>query len=90
MKTLTIRMLLNSCVRSQIDIEDMPIEYRTYDEDGNDIFVGICIYKNGELIPVDHDTYSFDDEIEDYQMFHDEEHNKWKLTVWYTSSCQTK
>lgn len=90
MKTLTIRMLLNSCVRSQIDIEDMPIEYRTYDEDGNDIFTGICTYKNGELIPVDHGTYSLDDEIEDYQMFHDEERDKWTLTVWYTSSCQTK
>ncbi len=90
MKTLTIRMLLNSCVRSQIDIEDMPIEYRTYDEDGNDIFAGICTYKNGELIPVDHDTYSLDDEIEDYQMFHDEERDKWTLTVWYTSSWQTK
>ena len=63
----------------------MPIEYRTYDNDGNDIFAGLCIYKNGELEAVDHDNYSLDDEIEDYEMSHDEERDKWTLAVWYKS-----
>lgn len=86
MKELTVRMLLNSCVRSQIDINNMTIIYRTYDPDGNDVFAGMCKYHDGELVPCDHDTYSLDDKIIDYQMYHNEAENKWELAVWYESN----
>lgn len=86
---LTVGRLLNSCVRSSIDIEDMPITYRTYDPDGNDIFAGMCKYHEGELIPCDGDLYSLEDVIDDYQMFHDEENNRWTMTIWYQSEWET-
>lgn len=52
------------------------IEYRTYLPSGEDVFMGMCEYKDGQLISLDWDSYSLDDEISSYKW------DKYGLIVW--------
>ncbi len=56
------------------------IEYRSIisvDSDDVDTLYGFCCYKNGELLNVDGDNYSLDDEIVNHELYK----NDW-LVVW--------
>lgn len=57
------------------------IEYRviiSIDSDDVDGIAGFCSYLNNELITLDNDTYSLDDEIVKHELYKDD----W-LVVWY-------
>ena len=65
---------------------DIPfISYRTFvslnTDDDTDIFAGACEYKDGEIISLDGDSYSLEDEISAYE--YDKQNNI--LAVWYKS-----
>jgi len=60
---------------------DYIIEYRTYLPDGTDVLAGYCCYKNNELIPLDGDTYSLNDELLKYSTSQTIKY----ITVWYES-----
>lgn len=81
----TLREILDT-----FDNADIPfIEFRCkwYDESPNgermlnDEFFGACEYKNGELISLDHDTYSLDDRYNEYEEFEYHEGGR-GVTVW--------
>ena len=70
-----MRLYLEDIVRGY----DYPkIECREILPSGEDIFVGVCKYINGELISVDNDTYSLKQVVEKYNINEDG-----SLTIWY-------
>ena len=62
------------------------VEYRTnsfIDGKENDILMGTALYDGETLVPYDHDTYSLDDEIVEYEYVDNGEDPY--LIVWYES-----
>lgn len=52
--------------------KDFPeIEVRLYEPDGTDGLFGFCSYINGELISLDGDSYSLDEEIDKWIVIND-------------------
>lgn len=51
----------------------------------DDIWTGVCEYKNGELISCDGDNYYLDDEVIDYKMRNDGK----TIDVWINGSMMT-
>ena len=64
-----------------IDENDITIEYRTYTPDGYDILTGYCRWNGMQLIPLDGDTYSLNDEIIKYKISIGR-NDKILLTIW--------
>lgn len=58
---------------------EIPVEYRTYGPDDEDVFSGLAYWDGETLKPVDYDDYSIEDEICDYEFLNG------LLTVWYKS-----
>ena len=46
----------------------------------SDILVGYCRYRDGELVPEDHDSYYIDEKIDKYELVHDEDEDY--LVIW--------
>ena len=56
------------------------IEVRTFDPDGDDMLFGHCRWNGKELVSLDGDTYSVEDEV--YKFKFD---NPSELTYWFES-----
>ena len=65
----------------------LEIIYRTIGPNGEDLFAGSCVWDRAKnaLIPLDGDSYSFDDNIFDYDFDKDYDTGKEYLQVWYGS-----
>jgi hypothetical protein len=59
------------------------IEYRTF-YNNQDILYGYAEFNRGQLRPLDHDSYSLDDEFDKWE-FNSAEYPNDSLTVWYDS-----
>ena len=81
-------MRLGDLIKS-IDENYITIEYRTYTPGGEDILAGYCRWNGMQLISMDGDSYSLDDEITKYEI-NVNTHDKILLTVWYESSWVTE
>ena len=87
----SLRYILNMYAHGDTRV-CIPITYRTYGTDGEELLAGFCRYENGEIIPCDGDSYSLDDQIIKYSMDLDDDENgnmKMQLTVWYESEWIT-
>lgn len=73
-KRVSLRNLING-------LRYVEISYRTYTLDGQDMFVGYCVFENGELLAGDVDSYSLDDRFDLWEWDPDGK----GLTVWYQS-----
>lgn len=61
------------------------VDYRTFTPDGDDILTGIClINKNGDIVSLDYDSYSMNDEFINYEIIYDTDNNK-VLVCYYES-----
>lgn len=60
---------------------DCIIEYRTHTPDGTDVLSGYCKWIKGNLVPMDGDDYSLEDEISNYEI----SQSVSLITVWYES-----
>lgn len=59
------------------------VDYRTYTPDGEDIFTGACVITNtGDIVSLDHDTYSMNDEFIKYEIQPGDDNI---LVCWYES-----
>ena len=63
----------------------IPIMYRTYSPDGEDILAGYCRWERGEVISEDGDTYSLNDEIIKADTWRHVDTDIAWLVVWYES-----
>lgn len=68
------------CYRTVVEVENFP----SGAVEKIDFFAGICQYENGELLSLDGDNYSLDDEIYKYGEGTAVTGEK-MLTVWYES-----
>lgn len=78
---LTVKDALECCGR---DRDNIDVIFRTYGPNDEDLFAGYCRYENGELIPLDKDTYSLNDKIIDWILTYNIGEPEF-LTVWYES-----
>lgn len=60
------------------------IEYRTNAPFGESVFIGECRYDGSQLIPLDHDIYSLEDEISHYEISETDDGLQ-LITVYYES-----
>ena len=63
-----------------LEYKPIDIEYRTYDMFGDDILAGYCKWTGTELVALDGDNYSVEDEVYKYRR-----NTPRDLTVWYES-----
>lgn len=70
-------------------LKKVTIVYRTYGPDGEDLFTGQCEWdwKNDKLIPLDGDSYSFEDPIIKHEAVYNGDKTM-TVTVWYESSWE--
>lgn len=70
-------------VKDLIKNKDYPlIQFRyTHPEIPEGVFFGVCKSKNGELIPLDNDSYSEDEEVLSYEKFKSEKTNEIYLDI---------
>ena len=79
----TVRDIIRECAKIT-DVENLPVTYRTFGPNGEDLFAGRCVHRKNFLIPEDFDSYSMGDKISQYEVYAEND-GKPELIVWYES-----